>query len=156
MATIKRFEDLPCWQLARKLSSRFYLLSSEGIFSRDFGLRDQMRRSVVSISSNIAEGFERNGNREFIHYCFVAKASSGEFRSQLYVAFDAGYINETDFIELKQKSEEISKSLSGLINYLQQSEFKGSKFREVYSEEYQLGPIIQSYEGLLDENYNQL
>ena len=130
MPTIVKFEELPCWQLARKLTNEFYSLSSSGQMSKDYSLRDQMRRSVVSIMSNVAEGFERNGNREFIQFCYIAKASAGEFRSQLYVAHDIGYLEEDQFLLLKSLSEETSRSIGGRIRYLKSTTLKGSMYQE--------------------------
>ena len=130
MAAIKRFEELESWKLARKLVQRVYQETAAGPLSTDFALRDQMRRSCISIMSNLAEGFERNGNREFIQFCHVAKASSGEFRSQLYIALDAGHISQVVFDELSALVIEISRSISGMIKYLSMSEYKGSKFQE--------------------------
>ena len=85
---VKNFEELEIWKEARKLTRAIYQLTKREKFSRDFSLRDQIQRAVVSIMSNIAEGFERDGNQEFVQFLYVAKASCGEVRSQLYVAFD--------------------------------------------------------------------
>ena len=86
MATISKFEDIIAWQKALELSDLVYSCSNKNDFSKDFGLRDQMRRAAVSVVSNIAEGFEREGNNQFIYFLLVAKASAGELRAQLYVA----------------------------------------------------------------------
>jgi four helix bundle protein len=88
MSTIKRFEDIEAWQRAREIAKNIYRITSSGEFSRDYGLKDQIRRSSVSIMSNIAEGFERDGNKEFIYFLSLAKGSCGEAASQLYVALD--------------------------------------------------------------------
>ena len=130
MAAIKRFEDMESWKLSRKLVFRFYQLCNKEPFSKDFALLDQMRRSSISIMSNLAEGFERNGNREFIQFCHIAKASAGEFRSQLYIAIDTGYLSQEQFNELFSMVIEISKLISGMIKYLSESDYKGSKFNE--------------------------
>jgi len=103
------------------------VLSNEGLFARDFGLRDQIRRASVSIMSNIAEGFERGSNKEFIQFLYIAKGSAGEVREQLYVALDQIYINQASFNSLNKNATEISRMLSGLINYLNKSSFKGEK-----------------------------
>lgn len=87
---VERFEDLIAWQKVRLLTAEIYRVTSQGSFARDFGLRDQICRAAVSVMSNIAEGFERNRAAEFHQYLSIAKASCGEVRSQLYVAFDAG------------------------------------------------------------------
>jgi four helix bundle protein len=97
MATVKTFEGLEVWQHARKLVKEIYGVSNRGPFSKDFGLRDQLRRASISILSNIAEGFERSGNKEFAHFLFMAKGSAGELRAQLYVALDLAYISANDF-----------------------------------------------------------
>lgn len=92
---IKRFEDLEVWQLARRLVRQIYEISKRAELSKDFGLRNQIQRSAVSIMSNIAEGFERKSKKEFIHFLSIAKASSGECRSQLYVTLDLEYLVRT-------------------------------------------------------------
>lgn len=153
MATITKFENLPCWELARKLTQRFYSFTMSGHLSKDFSLRDQMRKSVISIMSNIAEGFDRNGNREFIQFCYIAKASAAEFRSQLYAAHDIGYINEMDFLELRSMAEEVSLSIGGLLKYLKNTNFKGSKFQEGELE-YLLSDTVLQFDYTAGENEN--
>ena len=119
MAKFNSFEEIISWQKARELNSDIYSITNDKeSFSRDFGLRDQIRRSSISISSNIAEGFERETTKEFIRFLYIAKASAGEFRSQLYLAFDLKYITNNEFEKLKLKVNEVSKLISGLIKYL--------------------------------------
>ena len=118
MATVTRFEDLECWQAARELTRRVYKMSAGGLFSRDFGLRDQMRRAGVSVMSNIAEGFESRTRPMFIEYLGRAKASAGELRAQLFVALDAGYVTDEEFHELRDLAEKISAQISRLSAYL--------------------------------------
>lgn len=119
MAKFSSFEDIISWQKARELNKEIYhITNNENKFSKDFGLRDQIRRSSISISSNIAEGFERETTKEFVRFLYIVKASAGEFRSQLYLAFDLKYINDNQFKKLKLKSNEVSKLISGLIKYL--------------------------------------
>jgi four helix bundle protein len=114
MSKIERFEDFIAWQKARLLTSRIYTITNEGSFARDFGLRDQIRRAAVSIMSNIAEGFERWRPAEFQHFLSIAKASCAERRSQLYVAFDAGYISRESFDDLLHGATEVGQIIGGL------------------------------------------
>ena len=130
MASYKRFEDLPIWQEARNFSKKVFWVTKEGEFSKEFRLCSQIRASSGSIMDNIAEGFERNGNGEFKQFLYVAKGSCGESRTQLYRAFDYGFLPETTFEELRTQSEEISKSISSFIDYLQSSEMKGIKYKD--------------------------
>jgi four helix bundle protein len=118
LPTIERFEDIKAWQLARDLVIDIYRSSDDGRFSRDFGLRDQIRRASVSVMSNIAEGFERGSEKEFQRFLYLAKGSAGEVRSQLYIAFELGYVTQEDFGVLRSKAEGVSKALSGFITYL--------------------------------------
>ena len=129
MAKIERFEDILSWQLAREATKQIYSISSAGEFNRDFTLKDQIRRSSISIMSNIAEGFEREGNKEFINFLSIAKGSCAEARSQLYIALDQNYINENDFDLTYNKLDETGRLIGGFMNYLTQSDFKGNKFR---------------------------
>ena len=119
MAKFNSFEEIISWQKSRELNKDIYNITNKNSsFSKDFGLRDQIRRSSISISSNIAEGFERETTKEFIRFLYIAKASSGEFRSQLYLAFDLDYITKDEFSKLNLKVNEVSKLISGLIKYL--------------------------------------
>lgn len=129
MATISKFEDIEAWQLAREMTKTIYAISNDGAFARDFGLRDQIRRASVSIMSNIAEGFERGGDKEFFQFVSLAKGSSGEVRAQLYVALDAGYIDQQTFSRLSDMATQINRMLAGLMKYLRSSELKGSKYK---------------------------
>ena len=128
MSAIQRFEDIESWKKGRELTRRVYVQSDSGKFARDFGLRDQMRRSSVSIMSNIAEGFERDGNKEFRQYLYIAKGSAGEFRSLLYVALDAGYIDQSIFDELTAMALDAIRLLDGFIRYLDRCDMSGRKF----------------------------
>jgi four helix bundle protein len=129
MAKIKRFEDLTSWQKARELNHLIYNATKNGTFAKDFGLRDQIRRASISVMSNIAEGFERGGDKEFIQFLANAKGSCGEIRCQLYAASDEKYLAQAEFKELYDRSVEISRLISGLMRYLHHSELKGSKFK---------------------------
>jgi len=115
MATIEKFEDILIWQKAHIFSTDIYKLMKE---NRDYSFRDQMQRAVVSIMNNIAEGFERRGNKEFRQFLFIAKGSCGEVRSMLYLARDLEYINQSSFENLMERALEISRMLSGLIKKL--------------------------------------
>jgi len=130
VATVKKFEDLTCWQKARELNRLVYKISRNGNFGKDFGLRDQIRRASVSVMSNIAEGFERGGDKEFVQYLSNAKGSSGEVRCQLYAALDGSYLNHAEFQELYQRSEQVSRMISGFMTYLQRSDLRGSKYKK--------------------------
>jgi four helix bundle protein len=126
--SIKRFEDMEVWQASRKLAHAiFSLTQSEGLAS-DFALKNQIRKSSGSIMDNIAEGFERGGNREFIQFLSIAKGSAGELRSQLTRCLDFGYLTDDVYHNLLNQVSDISKQLSKLISYLKNSELRGSKY----------------------------
>ena len=129
MAKIEKFEDIEAWKLSRETTKLIYEISSVGSFTRDFALRDQLRRSSVSIMSNIAEGFERDGDKEFINFLSIAKGSCGEARSQLYVALDQNYITQIKFDEIYSKLNDVGRTTAGFMRYLQQSDYRGPKFR---------------------------
>jgi len=131
LGTIERFEDLEAWKLARELTSLVYTCSGAGNFGRDFALRDQIRRASISIVSNIAEGFERDGDKEFLQFLSMAKGSCGEVRAQLYLALDQKYSSDALFQELTTKAIQLSRVISGLIRYLRQSELSGKKYKTV-------------------------
>lgn len=122
MATITKFEDIQAWQKGRTLTKRLYELCNEQPLARDYGLCDQIRRSAVSICSNIAEGFGRERPKELLHFLHIAKGSVTEFQSQCYHLLDAGYIDEAAFHELYQLSEETKKLIGGFINYLEKQQ----------------------------------
>ena len=121
MARIERFEDIKAWQKGRELCKLVYTCSLAPEFSRDRGLRDQIRRAAVSIVSNIAEGFESQNDRTFIRYLYIARASSGEVRAQTYVALDQGYINQEEFKSIYEASCTTSRMITGFITYLNRS-----------------------------------
>ena len=129
MAIIKYFEDLEVWKLARELTKDIYKITNSDIFSKDYRFCGQIRASAGSIMDNIAEGFERNGQKEFIQFLFIAKGSCGECRSQLYRALDVEYIDKETFDCYYNKTITISKSLSKFIEYLKESELKGIKYK---------------------------
>lgn len=112
--SIERFEDLIAWQKARKLTRDIYQITRQGSFAKDFGLSGQIQRAAVSIMSNVAEGFERGSRAEFHQFLSVAKASCAEVRSQLYVAFDVGYLDRAEFDDLLTQAEELARIIGGL------------------------------------------
>ena len=127
MATIQRFEDLEAWKEARKLTKLVYDHSKRGSFSKDFALRDQIRRAAVSIMSNIGEGFERGGDKEFMQYLSVAKGSCGEVRSQFFVALDQEYMTRREFETAYRQCVAVNKLISGLLAYLNKSPMTGRR-----------------------------
>lgn len=130
MGTIERFEDIEAWRDARELVRNVYQITSQGRLERDFGLRDQLRRAAVSTMSNIAEGFERGSNREFIRFLYFAKGSAGEVRSQLYVAVDLDYVDQQKADEINERVQTISRRVSGLIKYLKSDPTRESSSRQ--------------------------
>ena len=120
MGRFNSFEEINSWKKSRIFNKRIYEITNGAEFKKDFDLVRQIRRASISISSNIAEGFERNTDKEFVYFLYVAKASAGEVRSQLYLAFDLEYIIKEEFEILLESITEISKLLSGFIKYLSQ------------------------------------
>ena len=118
MAAVHRFEDLEAWCEARSLARAIYSVTSSGAFARDRGLCDQIRRAAVSVMSNIAEGFERNGKVEFRRFLIIAKGSAAEVMAQLYVALDAGLIDIDTFNTLSSQARSVSNLIGGLLRYL--------------------------------------
>ena len=123
MSGFHRFEEIDAWQLGRELTLRVYLVTREQPFARDFGLRDQIQRACISITSNIAEGFERRYPADFARFLLIARGSAGEVRSQLYAALDLGYVDEPTFQELSTLAERISKATGALARHLQRSTY---------------------------------
>ena len=115
---VKKFEELIAWQEARKLARMVYEVTSDGCMSRDYGLKDQIQRAAVSVGSNIAEGFERLGNKEFSRFLWIAKGSAGEAVSQLYTAMDIGYISIEKFKTLSDQARRCSYIIYKLIQSL--------------------------------------
>lgn len=123
----QEFEELNVYQRARELTNRVYELTRDGSFARDFGLVDQIRRASVSIMSNIAEGFERGTNAEFVQFLFIAKGSCGEVRAQVSIACDQKYVSKENFEDVTDRCRRISGMLSNLISYLRQPQFAGRR-----------------------------
>lgn len=109
MSKVERFEDLKVWQAARDAVTAVYQLSSTSSFSRDYALRDQIRRAAVSVPSNVAEGFSRHSNKEFIQFLFIAKGSAAEVQSQLYLALDQKYISQEEFDDVYHQMDTIAR-----------------------------------------------
>jgi four helix bundle protein len=126
---IVRFEDIDAWQKGRELTKIIYKITAQGDIAKDFGLKDQLRRASTSIMANIAEGFEREGNKEFKQFLAMAKGSVGEVKSHLYVALDAGTMSQQDFNQLMALADETSRLIAGFLRYLRDSDHKGSKFK---------------------------
>ncbi len=126
---VESFEDLAAWRKARELVNKIYAITKEGKFCKDKALVDQIRRAAISVISNISEGFERGSNTELIQFLYIAKASCGEVRCQLTVAFDQGYINKNEFEETRNLARKVSGIIGNFINYLRTSRMKGSKFK---------------------------
>lgn len=122
MATIKKFEDLEVWVQSMSLCTDIYKITNNDRFTKDYGLKDQIRRAAVSVPSNIAEGFERNGNKQFSYFLTVAKASCGEIRTQLNIAHNLNYLELYDFNIILEKCINTSKQISGLIKYIKRLE----------------------------------
>jgi four helix bundle protein len=129
MSKIEKFEDIVAWQKARELTREIYAHTKSGAFAKDFGLRDQIQRASVSTMANVAEGFDRGGDKEFIQFLSFSKGSCGEVKSHLYAALDQQYISPAQFTQLYNSSDEIGRLLSGFMGYLRQSDLKGRKFK---------------------------
>ena len=129
MNRIERFEDIVAWQKARVLAKDVYAAAKLGPFARDYGLRDQIQRASVSTMANIAEGFERGGDREFAQFLSNSKGSCGEVKSHLYVALDQDYISPEAFNKLYASADDVGKLVFGFMTYLRQSPLRGRKFQ---------------------------
>jgi four helix bundle protein len=130
MATANRFEDLKVWQKARALAKKVYALTFVPPISLDFRYRDQIRGSSGSIMDNIAEGFDRRSRLEFINSLSISAGEAGELKSQLYRGLDINYLSQEKFDELYEDTNEVTKMLCGLIEYLNRSQIKGQKFKD--------------------------
>jgi four helix bundle protein len=129
MGKIERFEDIDAWKKARELTKIIYEVTAQGKIAADFSLKDQLRRASVSIMANIAEGFEREGNKEFRQFLAMAKGSVGEVKALLFVSLDAGLTSSDQFQRIMGLADEASRLLAGFLRYLKASDKKGSKFQ---------------------------
>jgi len=129
MSSIVKFEDIVAWQKARELTREIYAHAKVGRFAEDFGLRDQIQRGSVSIMGNVAEGFDRGGDKEFIQFLSVSKGSCGEVKSHLYVALDQQYVAPPQFAQPYDRADEVGRLLSGFMAYLKQSGLRGRKYK---------------------------
>jgi four helix bundle protein len=130
MSTIREFEEIEAWAEARLIVRRVYSIIATKPFCTDYSLKDQIKRAAVSIMSNIAEGFERDNNKEFIYFLSISKGSCGEVRSLIYIAFDQKYIDIELFEEFIKKLRELAKLINGLIKYLKDCEIRGLRFKK--------------------------
>ncbi|MBI3589869.1 MAG: four helix bundle protein [Candidatus Melainabacteria bacterium] len=115
---IKNFEELECWKEARSLVRMVYSISSSGSFTKDFGLKDQIRRSSISVMANVAEGFETYSDAEFIRFLGFSIRSASEVSSHLYAALDIGYISDKDFLEISNQAKKCSNYIKAFIRYI--------------------------------------
>jgi four helix bundle protein len=120
---IENFEDLRVWQKGIELVKQVYFLTAAEKLSKDFGLRDQLQRSAVSVPTNIAEGFERSSRKEYIRFLFIAKGSAGEVRSLLRVALELNFIDQVRYNDLRASLLELSRSLAAQIRSLQEADW---------------------------------
>lgn len=128
MATIKRFYDLEAWKKARMLNLEIYKMTRADAFKKDFILVDQVRRSSVSIMANLAEGFGRKGNKEFLQFISIAEGSLCELKSHLFISLDVEYITQPVFQKLFEMTEETQRIINGFAEYLKNSDLKGMKY----------------------------
>jgi four helix bundle protein len=128
MASINRFQDLNCWKQSRILENKIWDISSIGSFSKDYGLKDQINRATGSTMDNIAEGFGRGGNKEFINFLIISRGSILEVQSQLHRALDRKHITQIVFDECFEITESITKLLTSFILYLRNSPEKGPRY----------------------------
>ena len=127
--TIKSFEEIEAWQKARLLTKTIYALTSTSNFSKDYFLRDHVRKTAVSVLSNIAERFDRGGNKEFIQFLSIAKGSLAELKSQLYVAVDVGYLNSGEFENIANIIDQTGNLIGGFMRYLKNTKHAGPKYK---------------------------
>ena len=135
MAKVEKFEDLTIFQMARNLCKEVYAITKEGEFHKDSRFVQQIRAAAGSVMDNIAEGYERDGNKEFINFLYIAKGSCGEVRSQLIRASDVGFIDNETATRLYNDCLNLSKSIARFIKSLKESGLDGFKFKDSSSKE---------------------
>jgi four helix bundle protein len=140
---VERFEDLDIWKMSRELCSQIYLLTNIGEFKKDFRFRSQIRASAGSVMDNIAEGFGRGGNKEFLNFLAISRGSIEETKSQLYRAKDVNYLTEDEFNKIFTLASSISRKISSLMIYLKSSELKGTRFNQSQEEDILYIPVDQ-------------
>jgi four helix bundle protein len=128
--TVSNFEDLTIWQLARALSKEIYLITDKTEFQRDIRFSSQIRAAVGSIMDNIAEGFSREGKKEFVQFLYIAKGSCAEVQSQLYRSYDVGYVTQTEFANLLKGAKDLEVKITNMIVYLKQTKIEGHKYKD--------------------------
>jgi four helix bundle protein len=128
--TVKNFEDLKIWQIAKQLTLKIYAAADVQKYHKDYPLVDQTRRAAVSVMANIAEGFERENNKEFIQYLYIAKGSCGELRSHLWIAQELMFLTEVEGKTLREEAAGLSIMIAKLITYLKTSPIKGAKHKQ--------------------------
>ena len=137
MAAVKDFEELAIFQKARELSKKIYPITQRDEFKNDFRFVQQIRAAAGSIMDNIAEGFERGGNKEFLKFLYIAKGSCGEVRSQLIRANDVGYFTQEEYDELYKECRMLSAGIMNFIKEIRTSEYSGAKFKEFNGSKFQ-------------------
>lgn len=131
MATIKRFEDLECWQEARKLVNQIYELTKNHSFRKDFELVKQVRRSAISSMANVAEGFHRNSTKDFLRFLDYSRASIAETLSHCYIALDQEYIGESEMTTVRKQADSVWKKVNNFISYLRKHSLKQSVTQKI-------------------------
>lgn len=131
MSKIEKVEDLISWQKSKDLTIEIYKITKNSSFSKDFGLCNQIQRAAVSIPSNIAEGFGRGGNIEFLQFLSIAKGSLYELKTQLVIANEIGYLDDEIFTKISNEIDEVGKMLTSFMNYLSNSDIKGIKYKTI-------------------------
>ncbi len=128
MATITKFEDIIAWQKSREFCKSIFKITENPEFAKEFRFKSQINASAGSIMDNIAEGYEREGNKEFLQFLSYSKSSLAESKSQIYRAYDRNYLNNEEFESVLKEANELKLIINGFINYLRKSDLKGIKF----------------------------